>query len=383
MFYGFWFSGSLASLARLAPQNIDEVITQTASLEGLLTQYYSFLILGILLLGFFLPANWPTRTRHASFWGPMIAVTGFILVIGLSVITNIRIIHADIAFKMAEPFSNSRQWPVANVLYRRAIELSPDEDYYYLFLGRGSLEEAKTISDPIQQEQAFRTAETDLIQAQTINPLNPDHTANLARLYSWWALQALDENSRNERGTISDQYYDRVTVLSPNNARLWDEWAILHLNVLNDPDRAYELLRHSLELDPRYDWTHALAGDYFSRIALETEDEAGRKARFEQAIYHYQQAIAYEPGNTNYYFALASAYQSMNDIAQVISTLEDSLEFAGTNDVWKIEDNLAHYYLQLNDLDNAMLHAQRALASAPETERERLQNVINQLQTTP
>jgi len=383
LFYGFWLSGSLARIARIAPQNINDVITQTASLEGLLTQFFTFLILGILILGIFLPSSWPTRSRHETFWGPILAVVGFIFVLWLSVTTNLRIIHADIAFKMAEPFSNTGQWAVANVLYRRAIELSPDEDYYYLFLGRGSLEEAKTITDPTQQEQAFRTAEADLLRAQDINPLNPDHTANLARLYSWWALQASDEDTRNERGKISDQYYSRVIVLSPNNARLWDEWAILQLNVLGDPERAYELLSHSLEIDPLYDWTHALTGDYFSKIAVEAENETEQQTLLEKAVVHYQQATEIEPKNTNYYFALASAYQSLNDIPGVIAALEDSLKVAGNNEVWKIEDNLAHYYLQLNDIENALLHAEKALATAPETEHERLQNVINQLQSTP
>ncbi len=383
IFYGFWLSGSLARIARMVPQNIDEVIIQSAGLEGLLTQFYTFLLMCILLLGFYLPLNWPIGTRRESFWGPVFAIGGLILIIWMSITTNLRIIHADIAFKMAEPFSNSNQWAVANVLYRRAIEFSPDEDYYYLFLGRGSLEDAKTITDPTQQEQAFRTAEADLIQAQLINPLNPDHTANLARLYSWWALQAPDENARQERGMISDRYYSRVVVLSPNNARLWDEWAILQLNVLDDPDKAYQLLKKSLDIDPLYDWTHALTGDYFNRVGQRTENQDSRKDLLSQAIFHYQQAINNQPNNTNYYFALASTYQALNDIPGVIATLEDSLEVAGSSDQWKIEDNLTHYYLQLNDIDNALLYAQRALANAPETEHERLLTIINQLQSTP
>jgi tetratricopeptide (TPR) repeat protein len=367
----------------MAPKNIDEVILQTSRLEGLLTQYYTFLILGILLLGILLPTKWPIRSRSESFWGPIIAIAGFFIVIWLTVTTNLQIIQADIAFKMAEPFSNSRQWEVANAIYRRAIDLSPDEDYYYLFLGRGSLEDAKTITDPVQQEEAFRTSEADLLQAQSINPLNPDHTANLGRLWSWWALQAPDVPTRYERGRISDQYYSRVIVISPNNARLWDEWAILQLNVLDDPDQAFEYLSHSLELDSEYDWTHALTGDYYSRIALNSEDQTTQNELNSQAIYHYQKAIELQPKNTNYYFALASAYQSMNDIQGVIDTLEDSLDIAGRNEIWKIEDNLAHYYVRIKDIESALVHARRALATAPETEHERLQTVINQLSATP
>ena len=367
----------------MAPQNLDDVILQTAGLEGLLTQYYAFVIVGLLIMGLFITDKWPGSTRNQSFFGPVLAITGFILVIWLSVTTNLRIIHADIAFKMAEPFASSKQWVVANMLYRRAIDLSPDEDYYYLFLGRGSLEEAKTISDTVLQEQAFKTAEADLIRAQRINPLNPDHTANLARLHSWWALQAPDDQTRAQRAMVSDQYYSRVTVLSPNSARLWDEWAILFINVLNDPDRASELLEHSLEIDPQYDWTHALAGDYYSKMGLNTDDEVEHSQNFEKAIRHYQQAIAIQPQNTNYYYALASAFQSLDNIEMVIATLEDSLDFAGQSEIWKIEENLAHYYFQLNDPVNALLHARKAVSSAPETEFERLQTLINQIQAKP
>jgi hypothetical protein len=67
----------------------------------------------------------------------------------------------------------------------------------------------------------------------------------------------------------------------------------------------------------------------------------------------------------------------------VIETLEESLAFADKRDIWKIEDNLTHYYVQLNDIQNALIHAQRALNNAPQTEHERLQTIINQLQSSP
>jgi hypothetical protein len=294
----------------MAPENINDVINQTSRLEGLLTQFYGFLFLGILGAGIFLPKQWPASSRNENILGPVTAVVGFILLIWLSITTNLRIIHADIAFKMAEPFANNRQWSVANTIYRRAIKLSPDEDYYYLFLGRGSLEEAKTLTDPAEKQASFETAEADLIKAQSINPLNPDHTANLARLHSWWALQTPDGAEREKRGQVSDEYYSRVLILSPNNARLWDEWAILHLNVLNNSEKAFEILQHSLDLDPKYDWTHALLGDYYSKSAQNVENKVERTALYNKAVEHYQEAITYSPKTTNYYFALANAYHS-------------------------------------------------------------------------
>ena len=59
-----------------------------------------------------------------------------LLVIGLVFYTNIRVIQADIVFKIAEPFTRSGQWSAAIAIYNRANELAPNEDYYYLFLGQ-------------------------------------------------------------------------------------------------------------------------------------------------------------------------------------------------------------------------------------------------------
>ena len=184
-FYGFFLSGSLARIARNVPSNINDVLSQATSFENLLTQFYFFMIIGLLILARFLPIEWPNRATNPSSFGVILAPIVLVLVVGVGYFTNWRIIQADITFKLAEPFASSGQWPVANVLYQRAKEYAPDEDYYDLFLGRGYLEQAKTVSDEAEKQTIFEKAETDLKKAQKTNPLNPDHTANLGRLYSW------------------------------------------------------------------------------------------------------------------------------------------------------------------------------------------------------
>ena len=51
-------------------------------------------------------------------------------------------------------------------LYKDAINLAPDEDYYYLFLGRSYLEQAKTETKPDQLvlQAASRFAESAVDQ---------------------------------------------------------------------------------------------------------------------------------------------------------------------------------------------------------------------------
>ena len=388
LFYGLWLSGTLAKLARIAPSTITEVFSQSKSFEGLLTQYYIFLF--ILLIGvaiaLFLrtPSGKSGLNKITTFLIPIL----IFLTLWLITTTNLRIIHADISFKMAEPFANSNQWPVAIQLYQRAKSLAPDEDYYYLFLGRAYLEEAKATDDPAKKEQIFLQAESDLKRAQKINPLNPDHTANLARLYSWWALQASDKSTKQERGYISSEYYKEVIKLSPNNARLWNEWAILYLNILDQPEKAYELLNKSLQIDDQYDWTHAIMGDYYSFTANKSNSDSEKTAMLQKAATEYSLAIDTANKRTleskqglNYFFVLAGVYQRLGDIDNTITTLEESLNYANRkNDAWKVEENLAQLYWNKKDIDKAIINLQEALMNAPEDQQQRLQELLAQLQ---
>jgi tetratricopeptide (TPR) repeat protein len=305
-----------------------------------------------------------------------------IVIVGLSYFSNWRVIQADITFKLAEPFSASQQYEVANLLYERAKTLAPDEDYYDLFLGRNSLELAKTKTDEAEKRAIFESTEADLLEAQQKNPLNPDHTANLARLYSWWAMQTTDPAERKERGEISDDYYRKVLILSPNNARLWDEWAILHLDVLRDEERGLALLEKSLEIDPEYDWTHILLGNYYFNKARQTKDDPDQQDEYYQkAIEHYEIAVELAPKNINYRLSLASVYQMQQNYPKLLDVLEESLQFAKRkNDIWRIEENIAIAAFQLGDYDKALEHAYNALAVAPESEQERLNQIIQQIE---
>ena len=71
--------------------------------------YILFLLLGLSL---FLPERWPIRARLATTVGGIGAIVALIVVIGMTSYTNLRIIQADIAFKLADPFTRNGQWPV-------------------------------------------------------------------------------------------------------------------------------------------------------------------------------------------------------------------------------------------------------------------------------
>jgi tetratricopeptide (TPR) repeat protein len=385
LIYWLWQAGALASIARTTASNLDEVLQQVQRYENLLGIFYIFVFLLVLTLAYLLPEEHTARLKSFGWAGAATAAAGLILVLVVSSYTNLRVIQADIAYKLADPFTRSAQWPVAISVYNRANALAPTEDYYYLFLGRAYLEHAKTLENVEERDALIRQAEADLVKAQSINPLNTDHTANLARLYTLWASYATTPEEKLEKANISDDYFSRAVVLSPNNARLWDEWALLYLNVFGDVDKAAERLDKAREIDPKYHWTYALLAELRNRISRQLEDEAQQKAELTQAAEYYRTALELPtPGEPaakyNYAVSLASIETQLGNLQTAIEAYQNSLQVAPSGiETWRIEEALGTLYAQLGDLKNALIHFQNALSQAPDSQKERIQNNIAQI----
>ncbi len=117
----------------------------------------------------------------------------------------------------------------------------------------------------MSQTDLLRAAEVVLLDAQTVNPLNTDHTANLARLYRTWAdLAAADPVKRAEMLTKSVATYDTAVMLSPNAAHLWNERGNA-LSAEGKNDEALASFEKSLSIDQIFDQTYMLMGDLLQR----------------------------------------------------------------------------------------------------------------------
>ncbi len=152
--FWLWHAGGLAALNRSAASTIEEVIGQVRSSEYLLSRYYIYLLILVFVLGFFIapgfatPPGWPATSLRWQVFSLATALAIFLVSFGVVAYTNLRIIQADISFKTAELFARPGSWPVAIEIYDHARNLAPNEDYYYLFLGRAYLEYAKTLTRP-------------------------------------------------------------------------------------------------------------------------------------------------------------------------------------------------------------------------------------------
>jgi tetratricopeptide (TPR) repeat protein len=389
---------NLVGLSQVSIATQEDYINQANAVGGMLTAFYIFLFLLIIAVAAFFIVEWPTRSKSKTA-GWVAAIAAIILFWSFAYFLNLRVVHADMTFKMADPFTKNDQWPVATLFYQRALELVPNEDHYYLFMGRSYLEQAKDLQGPEEQANFVEKAAQDLKKAQRINPLNTDHTANLGRLYSWWAGRAASADERSSRGEVASGFYETATKLSPNNPTLWGEWAILHLDILGDRQGAQDLLNHAISLDERYNFTQGLMGDYYLRLARSEEDVTAKKAYFEQALGYYQNAVDISVGRdastkSNYLISLGNTYIELANldstkidqaaVQKAINTFLSALDTGvSAANRWKVEETIAKLYAQLGDFANALIHAQIALEAAPEASKERVQTFIDQITIVP
>jgi tetratricopeptide (TPR) repeat protein/O-antigen ligase len=382
LLFWYWHASGL-STAIQSVKTLDQLETLMTSW---LTNFYLFVFFLIICQAFFLPESWPVKVANPSYIGTVVAPVVLVVALVLINYTNLRIIHADIVFKMADPYTKTDYWPNATRLYKEAIKLAPDEDYYYLFLGRSYLEQAKVEKEP---DKLIVEAASDLRKAQSINPLNTDHTANLARLYTWWAGRSTDTNTRNERANQASEYYARAVVLSPNNPNLWIEWSQLYLDVFKQTEKGFDYLKHALDLDPQYSLSEGLMGDYYFRISQTITDTVVRSQNLELAEKYYTEAarvaISSETQTTiGFLYSLGNVYRLLNKPDLAIQALEQGIKLIPkTTDLFKFEISLADLYYQQKDNANALIHAQNALANAADSQKKSVEEFITKLQSNP
>ncbi len=173
----------------------------------------------------------------------------------------------------------------------------------------------------------------------------------------------------------------------PNNSRIWDEWALLQLNILNRPEEAFKHLTHSAEIDPYYDWTQALLGEYYIRVSQNQSDPQAKTVALEQAASHYREALNLARANNdkrNYNISLGQLYIGMKEYRLSINAFEEAVRLApNSKDLWRYEQTVAQLYAQIGDKNSAIFHANSALVAAPDDQKSGVENLIAQLDAMP
>jgi tetratricopeptide (TPR) repeat protein len=322
------------------------------------------------------------------------------------VVTNLHPIQADIIYKQANPYERQGQWLLATKHYQRAIDLAPREDFYYLYLGRAYLEHAKTLEDPALRRTILGKTKETLLDAREINPLNTDHSANLARMSRTWAQLATDAETRQEMVQRSSENYEIATRLSPSNAILWNEWGLLHLTV-GQFEEAQEKLIQSLEVDAEFDQTWTIQADLLANQDMITEalgayresllinqrqndvwlrvgDLQRERGNYVDAAKAYEQALGLNENQVQVWRVLSVVYSEMNRTGEAILALEQALELdPGHEGAWDTHRMLAFMYSQAGETERAESHADQALSLVPEDRRPQLEQFLAQVQLLP
>ena len=340
-----------------------------------------------------LPERW---CQFAYAWAYALAL---VLAAFAILVTNISIVKADVYYKQGLKLEEGQRWDIAIQLYKKAISLAQDQDYYYLFLGRALMGKAGTAKDAAERVKWFEESFKALDRARQLNPLNTDHYANLGRLERNWADLASTTEERTQRLELAHNYYVQAAEHSPHNAQMFNEWALVYM-AKSDYDGARQKLEYSLSLDQKFGATYLIKGNLDAV-----------QGKLDDAAEAYRQALIYESQNAEAYSALGYIYYQQGNITDALSSnleavsldpnlarahstlgliyfrlgqlpeaVDENLKVlqAFPNDFIS-HRNLALLYQQLGQIDNAITHAQKAVEFASETDKPALQSYIEQL----
>jgi tetratricopeptide (TPR) repeat protein len=391
LLYALWHVNRLRQ--PLLQQSGLTVIQQANLVAAVLVLFYAVAFLMMLILGLALYRQdrgpKPRRFgRGAISWVhlPILIVAGVVIWL-----TNLNVIRADIIFKQGESTDRAKLWPASVEIYNHALDLAPNEDHYYLFLGRAYLEWAKDPElEPAQRFAVLDECRKALEKAQELNPLNTDHSANLARLYSSWAAYASNPGERTNRINQSIRYYDQATTLSPNNAQLHNEWAALYMTY-GRFDEALAKYEQSLSLDPKFDMTYFGLGDlyyntkqlelaaemYERALTLKTTNNATRRqaenllgviyaqlGRHDEAVAAILRVLDERPNDFEALKNLALIYRDTDQVAQAILFARQAAQ--ARPDYAPIYQLLGELYRAAGDPSSAQQAYQKAVELDPE-----------------
>jgi cyclophilin family peptidyl-prolyl cis-trans isomerase/tetratricopeptide (TPR) repeat protein len=354
-----------------------------------LTVFYIFIITIMIVLAFVLARGRESRGRMSLGSTPAFVALLVVAILGSYLIsrTNMRVIQADIVYKRAKPFDDQaartrdpQLWDSAIAIYEHAIDLAPEEDFYYLFLGRAYLEKSTVTQDNQEQIDLLQEAERLLLQAQNLNPLNTDHTANLARLNTRWSQLAADPGQRAERVDEAEKLYQEAIALSPQNSIIRNEYAGLIYELKQDCDQAIAAYDAAVTADPYYPVS------YFARANAHLNCAAGlpeaeRNQGYELALASLEEGLALDPNNVQSWQQLGQIQQQLGNYEAALDAFDEARErnVNGRVPAWNIDYLAATTNLQLGERDEALRLAQQALASAPPEAAAQIEQLLTQI----
>lgn len=285
---------------------------------------------------------------YARAWHLAAAALLLVASVPAIILTNLDVSRADMFLKQIDFYTARQHLDAALLVAEQACHLDSGVDQYTTGMVRVLMNLAR--AHPEQRDTYLSRAHAALEDAERRNPLNLDNTRNLARLHRLWTALATDPAERRQHLDIARGYYAHAAQLSPNNASLWNEWALLYVE-LQQPDEALRLLNHSLEIDDGYTTT------WWLRANLRLEAGAPK-----ESLADYDRALAIDPKLLAAWSGKALALAQLHRLSDAIVANQEALKVA-PNDLIS-HRNLALLYYQTGQPELALQEAKAALKVA-------------------
>ncbi len=366
------------------------VIVEASQTANFLLLFFLFVFLIMVVMAFAIALNRKNTPRNYGSAPAYAALLILIFAAGTFVYTsNIRVIQADMIYKRGRFYDNEatstqsvENWDSAIAIYQDAIRRAPSEDFYYLFLGRAYLERSTLEEDPALQIELLREAEERLKVAQNINPLNTDHTANLARLNTRWISLSDNEAERQARTETAESYYQGALELSPQNSIIRNEYGRLAYTLLGNCEQAIEIYEQSAQIDPYFVDTFLGLADIYVACSANQEDEAVQEEMLQRTKEVLETAVSLRENDPSIRVTVGQQLMRIGLFNEALAMYESIREMDPLGQKvpsWNLDFLIAQAHLQLGDPLMARQSAESALRNAPEQYSAQIQQLIDQI----
>ncbi|MDY6863496.1 MAG: tetratricopeptide repeat protein, partial [Thermodesulfobacteriota bacterium] len=327
--------------------------------------FYS-VITGLLFLYPFLFINKITEKLPLSNT-KLIWLSPILLILALFIIKKKELnpIIADIYFKRAKTLIDKSRYDESVIYFKKALDLVPNQDLYYTFLGKSAFRNAKAMDSVHLKNKYFRNCEGAFRRAREINPLSPNHTRNLGVLMQEWGKSVKGKKIKLEKFKNSLNYFEEASKITPYSFRLYRDWGMTYF-FMERYREAIIKYRHSIVLKKNEAKTFLCLGDAYRLNG----DYKNAKSAFKKALH-------IEPKNLSAYHTLSYLYFKNNEMDKAIKINRDALKI-DPGDIKSIR-NLIFLYEKTYNYEKAAEIAKNALKYAPEKEKASLKKVLENL----